>query len=84
MFNKNRLKAKIVKDSKLNVVHDDDLETLLKSLKVYDDVISGKKKCLFCESVITMENIDSIVPQNKEVQFTCDNIECHSKLIGLR
>ena len=77
-----RLKAKVVKDNHLNVVHDDDLECLLRSLNVYESVRNGEKKCLFCDGIITMENIDSIVPYEGIVQFTCDNNECHSKLIG--
>ena len=84
MFNINRLKAKLVKNGKLNVVHDKDLESLLKSLNSYDDVVSGKKRCLFCNSIITIRNLDSIVPKDGEVQFTCDSVDCHGKLIGLR
>ena len=84
MFNKKRLKAKIVKDNKLSMVHDDDLEKLLKSLGTYDDIKKGKKRCIFCDSVMTIDNIDSIVPHDGAVQFTCDKIKCHARLIGLR
>ena len=84
MLNKNGLKAKIVKNDKLNVVHDNDLEHLLKSLDVYNGVVGGSFNCLFCGGIITMENIDSIVPHNGTVQFTCDGLECHAKLIGMR
>ena len=66
----------------MRAVHDDDLESLLKSLNVYNDVVTGKFKCLFCQNKITIENIDAIVPYNNSVQFTCDNPECHLKLIG--
>lgn len=84
MFNNRRLKAKLMEDNKLSMVHDDDLEKLLKSLGTYEDVKNKKKKCIFCESVITMDNIDSIVPHDGKVQFTCDKTECHARLIGLR
>lgn len=76
------LKAKIMKNKEMRAVHDDDLESLLKSLNVYNDVVTGKFKCLFCQNKITIENIDAIVPYNNSVQFTCDNPECHLKLIG--
>lgn len=79
-----KIGAKIVKENKMKVVHDKDLEDLLKSLQVYKDVIDGKYKCLFCDEVITFDNIDSIVPYENLVQFTCDKIECHEKLIGMR
>ena len=82
MFNKTRLKAKIVKNDEINCVHDDDLEKLLKSLGVYEDVVLGNFNCLFCQKTITMENIDAIVPYEGTVQFTCDCEECHKKLLG--
>lgn len=76
--------AKIVKENQMKAVHDKDLEKLLKSLNVYEDVINGNFKCLFCNNGINLENIDSIVPYDNTVQFTCDNPECHLKLIGWR
>lgn len=78
----NHIGAKIVKDNKMKVVHDNDLEKLLRSLGVYDEVANMQFKCIFCENEITLDNIDSIVPYNRSIQFTCDSSECHSKLIG--
>lgn len=71
-----------MKNNKMKAVHDKDLENLLRSLNVYEDVIKGKYKCLFCNAVITFDNIDSIVPHDESVQFTCDKLECHQKLLG--
>jgi len=76
--------AKIVQENKMKAVHDKDLESLLKSLHVYEDVVSSKYKCLFCNKKITLDNIDSIVPYQESVQFTCDEPECHQKLLGWR
>lgn len=74
--------AQIMKNNQMKAVHDNDLNNLLKSLNVYDDVCSGKFECIFCHKKITIENIDAIVPYDNSVQFTCDDPECHSKLIG--
>lgn len=79
-----RIKARIMKDNQMKAVHDDDLKELLISLNVYTDVINHKYKCLFCERDITFDNIDSIVPHNSTIQFTCDNPNCHLHLIGWR
>lgn len=84
MLNIKKTRAKLVNNNKLSVVHDDDLEVLLKSLNVYESVLNKEKRCLFCNSLITIDNIDSIVPQDGKVEFTCDDIKCHGKLIGLR
>lgn len=79
IFNKG---VSIMKENKVKAVHDDDLVQLLQSLNVYEDVINKKCKCLFCKELITLDNIDSIVPYDNEVCFTCDKDECHKKLIS--
>lgn len=79
-----KIGAKIMKDNNMQVVHDNDLQSLLNSLGVYNDVMRGKYHCLFCDNIITTDNIDSIVPHEGTIQFTCDKIECHAKLIGWR
>lgn len=76
------LGAKIMKNSKMKAVHDNDLKELLCSLGVYEDVVNGCYKCIFCGKKITIRNIDSIVPYENSVQFTCDEKDCHSYLIG--
>lgn len=76
-----KLGADIVKDNKIEAVHDDDLIQLLKSLNIYSDVVNGKCKCLFCKSTITIDNIDAIVPHKGKVCFTCDKDSCHERLI---
>lgn len=82
MFNLRNKGAQIMKDNKMKVVHDDDLKSLLQSLGVYNNVVNGKYTCIFCNRKITLENIDSIVPIDHAVQFTCDSEKCHLKLIG--
>lgn len=82
MFKNKLLGVNIVKNNTIKVVHDDDLEQLLKSLNIYDDVKNGKCRCVYCNSVITLDNIDAILPFEGKVRFTCDNKECHLKLIG--
>ena len=48
MLNIKKTRAKLVNNNKLSVVHDDDLEVLLKSLNVYESVLNKEKRCLFC------------------------------------
>lgn len=83
MFNKKRLKVSLVKNSTMKMVHDDDLESLLKSLGVYNEVLDEKFKCLFCGNTITMENIETIIPYEGSIQFTCDSEQCHKNTIGI-
>ncbi len=73
--------ARIMKNSTMKMVHDDDLENLLKSLDVYNGVISGEFHCLYCGKTITIDNLSSIVPFEQRVEFTCDANDCQEKLI---
>lgn len=70
-----------MENSEVEAVHDDDLISLLKSLGVYDKVVNGEYKCIYCGNKITLNNIDAIVPFDKSVAFTCNSDECHLKLI---
>ena len=79
-----KIEVNVVKDNQMKAVHDNDLKKLLESLGVYENVIAGNYQCLFCGRIITLDNIDSIVPHKQSIQFTCDHSHCHLKLIGWR
>ncbi len=64
----------------LDVIHDDELTNFLKKLKVFDEITNGKKKCKFCKSVITLENLHSLFAQAGDIKFVCDQPECINKL----
>lgn len=66
---------------KLNFVYDDDLEKTLKQLNVFDDFITGKKKCKFCERIIDRENLHSLFREFENIQFICDSPRCVKELI---
>lgn len=70
-----------MKESLIKAVHDDDMINLLKSLEVYDSVINEQYKCIFCNELITINNIDAILPQNEKVVFSCNQEQCHLKLL---
>ena len=64
----------------IKAIHDDDLEDLLKELNVYDDFISQKLKCIFCDTVVTSDNLHSLFPEYNYIRFCCDKPECIKKL----
>lgn len=71
----------IVKHSGLKAVHDSDIESLLKSLEVYDVVINGEAVCHFCSKKITIDDIQAVLPINNEVAFCCSDDECYKNLL---
>jgi len=83
MSQKEERTAKLMVDSKLKAVHDDDLSSLLISLNVYDDVCEGRCICHFCNQLIILDNISSIFPYENEVGFCCNTTECILNLMKL-
>ena len=64
----------------LKTVHDQDLEKLLDKLGILDAIRKEEKKCKFCESVITLDNIHAIFPESGDIKIVCDNPKCIRKL----
>ena len=55
---------------------DDDVIDFLKSIDEYDNVLKGKCKCMFCEQIISIENISQIIPSGNIVKYVCNQNEC--------
>ncbi len=77
----NYSEVSIMRDNTMKVVYDSDLEDLLKRFEVYDDVLAHRCHCVFCGSVISMENIDGIIPQGDRIAFSCNTPVCRKRLI---
>lgn len=66
----------------IKAVYDADLEALLTSLGVIEDVCAGKFHCMFCGEPINMDNIDGIIPHHNDIAFSCNAPACRLKLIS--
>lgn len=53
---------------------------LLHKLGIYESIVNGEFRCIFCNEIITIENVDSILPFESTYSFTCNRSECHRKL----
>lgn len=62
--------------SPIKAVYEQDLLHYLDSLGVLKHIEEGKIRCIHCNQVITVENLDAIVPKKGEVQFVCWNKDC--------
>ncbi len=60
----------------LKVVHQDKLKTFLKNLEMLDEIVDSKVKCKFCKTIITLDNINGIFPENNTIKISCDKPEC--------
>lgn len=64
----------------LNAIHTDKMNTFLENIGAMPLIMSGKAKCKFCKKQITLGNLNVVFPENKEIKFACDSIECIAKL----
>ena len=64
------------KRTKLRVVHEDDLLSLISSLGIAEDIQQGKFRCVCCETVISMDNLWGIISREGSIQLICSDPEC--------
>lgn len=65
-----------MKKIEINAVFDKEIMQLLQELEIYDDVISGKFKCSFCDQKIILDRIFSVYPENNKIKFCCISPYC--------
>jgi len=56
-------------ESKSKMVYEDDLVPFLQNLGIYEDLMAGKFKCRVTGEVITLENLEAIIPENGMLFF---------------
>lgn len=64
----------------IKVVHEEDLQRLLKSLGIYDGIEQGDFTCMHCNEVITLDNLWGLLRRDEIIHVICSNAECISKL----
>jgi hypothetical protein len=65
-----------VKRLNLKAVHDDEIQGLLESLGLLEVVKSGHAICPHCGDVVTVENLNCIVPRGDEILLVCSKPDC--------
>ena len=70
------------KEKPVLAVHDNDLDTLLKEIDVFDKLVEGKMRCIVCGTIITRENIGFLFLDEDEVELCCDKIECYYEILN--
>jgi len=63
------------KHVQVQAVDDDGLRSLLERLEVLDS-IGRDARCSNCGSMVTLETISAVYPENGEVRFICSNGKC--------
>ena len=74
------LKKRWLKKEAVKAVHENDLNNLLVSLGIFEDIVAGHHTCVFCSCPINLENIGAIVPEGGGIKVICENVACIYKL----
>lgn len=72
----------LVEKDEMQAVHNDDLETFLKSLGVYESVVAGTEVCFCCGKIINLDNLQCIFPVDKDIKFCCSEEICYRELVN--
>lgn len=65
---------------KIRAVYDDDLENFLDSISLLEPISKGDINCYICDSVITLDNLQAILPINNTIVVVCSDSECLKKI----
>ena len=70
-------------EGKLLALHIKELRELLQRLSMLKKFKRGELKCIFCNKVLTFNNIGAITYYEGHVAFTCDSHTCIKKAFTL-
>lgn len=65
---------------RIEAVYDEDLESVLRDLDLYEGVVGGSLRCNFCGKAVTIDNLQFIFSKNGEIGVSCDNPNCIERL----
>ena len=74
-FQKFKRQKKIIK-----MVQEDDLVFYLKSLGIYQQILDKQIFCKYCNSLITLENLQALFPDENKISVFCSTIKCINTL----
>ena len=62
--------------TQLKTVYEDDFPDLLKSLGLDNKINSGGLRCKNCDKIITLDNIEILLPYKNEIFAICSDKKC--------
>lgn len=65
----------------INAVSDSNLDELIASLGLREDLANGKIFCHCCGKNLSRDNVGCIYPINNEIRLCCDTLECLQRAV---
>lgn len=62
----------------VKAVYEEDWKNYLESLGIYEEVRSGEQECAICGDQVSLDNIGTVYPHDKQILVSCDKSTCIS------
>lgn len=69
-----------LRKTRMRFVHEEDLIPLLNSIGITEQIEKGDYRCLYCNRVITMENLWAITKKDEKFCIVCSETDCLNNL----
>lgn len=67
----------------LPAVHEHDLEKLLSSLDLLEEIRSGKVKCAICGDPVMLKNFQCVYAECNEIRVCCSKLTCYQQVLNI-
>lgn len=64
----------------IKAVWDSDLEALLRNFGILEKLLAEEVNCKVCRRMVNLENLGTIVKDDKSIAVTCDDATCITKV----
>lgn len=66
--------------TEIKAAYDKEFDAVLERLGLLDKIRGGELNCVFCENLVTLENVHGVFSKGGEFRVSCDRLPCHGKL----
>lgn len=67
---------------KVPAIHKRDLESVLRDLGLFDELLAGSLSCAMCGTPITLDTLLCLFMEENEIRLCCSNFECYQRVLS--
>ena len=69
---------------KVHAIHEQDMETIVRELGLFEKIISGEILCSECGGKVNIDSIQFIYMQDEDIKICCNATDCYKSLMDRR
>lgn len=67
---------------KVHAIHKRDLESILRDLGLFDELLAGSLSCAICGTPITVDTLQCLFMEGNQIRLCCTNLECYQSVLS--